>query len=73
MATITKVTALWDVAQCSSCRGTNVGKRTATFILRVKGVSPEDGGSRSPRNVCAYLPNYTASHLKSQQSSDKKV
>jgi len=66
MATIMKVTVLWEVALCILCRGTNVWKRNAAFILRVKGVRPEDGGSISPRNLCAYLPNYTASHLKSQ-------
>jgi len=65
MATIMKVTVLRDVTQCRLCRGTNVWKRTATFILRVKGFRLEDRGSRSPRNVCAHLPNYTASHLKS--------
>jgi len=48
MATIMKVTVLWDMALCSLCRGTKVWKRIATFILRVKGVHPEDGGSRSP-------------------------
>jgi len=66
MATIMKVTVLCDVALCSLCRDTNIGKRTATFIFRVKGFRPEDGGNRSPRNVCAYLPNYKASHLKSK-------
>ena len=73
MATLMKGTVFRDVALCSLSRGTNVWKKTATFILRVKRDCLEDGDSRSPRKVCVYLPNYTASHFISQLSSDKKV
>jgi hypothetical protein len=54
MATIIKVTVLWDMTPCSLYRGTNLCKKTATFILRVKGVHPEDGGSRFLRKVCVF-------------------